>query len=160
MATTFHIDGPCEIWYDNTFLGITDNDDLPSFQFSQLQKEVKSVSGGDAPTAIFATSATVNISVTLVKWDDAVLETILLQIGAGSIAANAYSPNIGQRIIGRPLAIRSANSIPPVAYFPNTLLRPDAISQTRFGNVERRLTLHAIAYPDNANELIVLSELP
>lgn len=160
MATAFHIDGPCEVLYDGVVLGITDNDDLPSFQFSQLQKEIRSVSGGDAPTAIFATSATANISVTLVKWDDAVLDSILSQIGAGGVSANTYSPIIGQRVVGQPFAIKSINNLQPTVYFPNTLLRPDAISQTRFGNVERRLTLHAIAYPDNANELFTLSDLP
>lgn len=149
MATAFHIDGPCEVLYDGVVLGITDNDDLPSFQLTQAQKEIKSVSGGDIPTAIFMASASVNISFTLVKWDDAVLNTLLGQIG-GLFTIPAYTPDVGRQIVGKPLLFRRSPSNTSIVLFPNTMLRTDAISQSRFGNVERRLTLHGIAYDDPA----------
>jgi hypothetical protein len=147
MATSLHIDGPCEVVYDGTVLGITDNDDLPSFQLTQMQKEIKSVSGGDVPTAHFATSSSISISLTLVKWDDAVLNTLLTQIGSFGGGPIGYGPIIGIEIIGKELSLRRIGGS-AIITFPNTMLRPDAISQSRFGNVERRLTIHAIAYPD------------
>jgi hypothetical protein len=150
MATSLHIDGPCEVVYDGTVLGITDNDDLPSFQLTQMQKEIKSVSGGDVPTAHFATGSSMSISLTLVKWDDVVLHDLLLQIGAMANGPLGYSPIVGIEIVGKHLTLKKIGGT-RIITFPNTMLRPDAISQSRFGNVERRMTIHAIAYPEGDN---------
>lgn len=156
MATSLHIDGPCEVVYDGDVLGITDNDDLPSFQLTQTQKEIRTVSGGDVPTAIFATGSSISIGLTLVKWDDAVLNTLLTQIGAMIGGPAIYYPSVGVEIIGKPLILRHIGGS-AIVTFPNTMLRPDAVSQSRFGNVERRLTIHAIAYASPAdNELFEL----
>ena len=157
MATSIYVSGPTTISVNiggtTSILGYTDNDNLPQMTFTDNIHEIKTVASGAAPEEMVVTNTTAVISATLVKWDETVWTSLLArQRGAE-----------GTTTVGR-LLINGSGSfgvsiVPTVAgktsfVFGTCYLTGDAINQSNFGNVERRLGVTFRAIPTPTTNLL------
>lgn len=154
MASTLQIAGPCEILVGGTQLGYSDNDNLPSVSFTDHVHEVKTVLSGANPEEIVTHGTSARISLALVKWDQAVLNTLLL----AARGATQGTSVVGQLQIGgsnmQTVVLRSVGGSPTAQYsFPFCYLTGDAITDSQWGNRERVLTLTFNAIPNASNVL-------
>jgi len=154
MATTIQVPGPTVVYIGGSVLGYSDNDTLPSITFTDHMREIKTVQSGEAPEEVVLTNTTARISVSLVKWDEAILTTLLeTQRGGGEVGNTV----VGYRLIGE--AAYSALSISSVSNaqdytFEVAYLMNDGVQDSQWGNRERVLTLNFTAIPNPATNLL------
>lgn len=161
MATAIFVPGPTVIKVDTgsglTELGLSDNDNLPSIQFTDHQHEVKTVTSGAVPEEMVLQNIEAAVTVALVKWDSAVLSAMLAdQRGA------AFTNTVGRRLVtpatGTPgyfgLQIRSVAASLPGYTFTHAFLRPDSVGDSQWGNRERVLTLNFRCIPNPTDNVL------
>lgn len=157
MASTIYVSGPSIVqanlsgsWLD---LGYSDNDDLPAITFTDHQHEVKTVASGNAPAEIILQNTTASISVTLVQWDATNVASMFAQQRGA----------VGTPVVGRPLVsgnhtfqirIKSVQAGNPGYTFGVCHLRSDSVTDSKWGNVERRLSLNFNAIPDPTTNVL------
>ena len=156
MATAIFVAGPTSIFVNvgagYVELGQTDNDSLPQVSYSDNIHEIKTVASGATPEELVVQNTSATITVTLVKWDAAILTSLLVrQRGA------AYNSTVGRLLVGDsgtfgvqvdPLTAGKTGYTFGRCYFMG-----DAIAHSQFGNVEQRMGLTFRAIPD-ANNLL------
>jgi hypothetical protein len=156
MATSIFVAGPTSIYVNvgagYVELGQTDNDSLPQISYSDNIHEIKTVASGATPEELVVQNTSATITVTLVKWDAAILTSLLVrQRGA------AYNSTVGRLLVGDsgtfgvqvdPLTAGKTGYTFGRCYFSG-----DAIAHSQFGNVEQRMGLTFRAIPD-ANNLL------
>ena len=156
MATAIFVAGPTSIFVNvgagYVELGQTDNDSLPQISYSDNIHEIKTVASGATPEEMVVQNTSATITVTLVKWDAAILTSLLVrQRGA------AYNSTVGRLLVGDsgtfgvqvdPLTAGKTGYTFGRCYFMG-----DAIAHSQFGNVEQRMGLTFRAIPD-ANNLL------
>jgi hypothetical protein len=156
MATQIFVAGPTSIFVNvgagYVELGQTDNDSLPQISYSDNIHEIKTVASGATPEELVVQNTSATITVTLVKWDAAILTSLLVrQRGA------AYNSTVGRLLVGDsgtfgvqvdPLTAGKTGYTFGRCYFSG-----DAIAHSQFGNVEQRMGLTFRAIPD-ANNLL------
>jgi hypothetical protein len=156
MATAIFVAGPTSIYVNvgagYVELGLTDNDNLPQVSYSDNIHEIKTVASGATPEELVVQNTSATITVTLVKWDAAILTSLLVrQRGA------AYNSTVGRLLVGDsgtfgvqvdPLTAGKTGYTFGRCYFSG-----DAIAHSQFGNVEQRMGLTFRAIPD-ANNLL------
>ena len=156
MATAIFVAGPTSIFVNvgagYVELGQTDNDSLPQISYSDNIHEIKTVASGATPEELVVQNTSATITVTLVKWDAAILTSLLVrQRGA------AYNSTVGRLLVGDggtfgvqvdPLTAAKTGYTFGRCYFMG-----DAIAHSQFGNVEQRMGLTFRAIPD-ANNLL------
>ena len=157
MATAIYVPGPTTIHVNTgaglTELGLSDNDNLPSIQFTDHQHDVKTVTSGAVPEEIVLQNTEAAVTVALVKWDDDVLNNLLIdQRGA------AYTPVVGRRLVSGNaffgLQIRSVAASLPGYTFTHAFLRSDSVGDSQWGNRERVLALNFRCIPDPATNVL------
>ena len=158
MATAIFVAGPTSIFVNvgagYVELGQTDNDSLPQISYSDNIHEIKTVASGATPEELVVQNTSATITVTLVKWDAAILTSLLVrQRGA------AYNSTVGRLLVGDsgtfgvqvdPLTAGKTGYTFGRCYFMG-----DAIAHSQFGNVEQRMGLTFRAIPDQTNTLAV-----
>jgi hypothetical protein len=165
MAMAIYVPGPTIINVATTAgtyvaLGYSDNDNLPSIQFTEHLHEVKTVTSGASPEEMVAQNIEASVTVSLVKWEDSVLATLLAdQRGA------AYNNTVGRRLVSNNaffgLQIRSVAASQPGYTFTHAFLRPDSVGDSQWGNRERVLTLNFRCIPDpTTNVLCTFAAVP
>lgn len=165
MPMAIYVPGPTIINVATTAgtylaLGYSDNDNLPSIQFTEHLHEVKTVTSGASPEEMVAQNIEASVTVSLVKWDDTILNNILVdQRGA------AYNNTVGRRLVSSNgffgLQIRSVAAAQPGYTFTHAFLRPDSVGDSQWGNRERVLTLNFRCIPDPAtNVLCTFASVP
>jgi hypothetical protein len=156
MATAIFVAGPTSIYVNvgsgYVELGQTDNDSLPQVSYSDNIHEIKTVSSGATPEEMVVQNTSATITVTLVKWDAAVLTSVQTrQRGA------AFTSTVGRLLVGDSGTF--GVQIDPIAVgktgytFARCFLMGDAITHSQFGNVEQRMGLTFRAIPDGSNIL-------
>ena len=156
MATAIFVAGPTSIYVNvgsgYVELGQTDNDSLPQVSYSDNVHEIKTVSSGATPEEMVVQNTSATITVTLVKWDAAVLTSVQTrQRGA------AFTSTVGRLLVGDSGTF--GVQIDPIAVgktgytFGRCFLMGDAITHSQFGNVEQRMGLTFRAIPDGSNIL-------
>lgn len=157
MATAIYVPGPTTIYVNTgaglTELGLSDNDNLPSIQFTDHQHDVKTVTSGAVPEEIVLQNTEAAVTVALVKWDDVVLNNLLIdQRGA------AYTPVVGRRLVSGNgfvgLQIRSVAAGNPGYTFTHAFLRSDSVGDSQWGNRERVLTLNFRCIPNPSTNVL------
>lgn len=158
MAIEIYVPGPTSIYVatsPGTYvqLGLSDNDNLPSIQFTDHQHDVKTVTSGAVPEEIVLQNTEAAVTVALVKWDDVVLNNLLIdQRGA------AYTPVVGRRLVSGNaffgLQIRSVAAGNPGYTFTHAFLRSDSVGDSQWGNRERVLTLNFRCIPNPSTNVL------
>jgi hypothetical protein len=154
MATTIQVPGPTVVYIGDSILGYSDNDTLPSITFTDHMREIKTVQSGEAPEEIVLTNTTARISVSLVKWDETVLNTLLETQRGGGEAGKTV---VGYRLIDN--AAYSALYISSVGTtqeygFEVAYLMNDGVQDSQWGNRERVLTLNFTAIPNPTTNVL------
>lgn len=150
MPATIQVPGPTtvSISISGTYavLGYSDNDTLPSIQFTDHTHDVKTVLSGNVPEEIVTQGTEARISVSLVKWDESVLANLL----ADQRATANVSP-VGRRIVASTaffgVKIASVGQTQNYA-FTHCHLTGDSVGDSQWGNRERVLTLNFRAFPN------------
>lgn len=157
MATAIYVPGPTVIYVNTgsglTELGLSDNDNLPSIQFTDHQHDVKTVTSGAVPEEIVLQNTEAAVTVALVKWDATVLSNLLTdQRGA------AFTTTVGRRLVSGggffALQIRSVAGGNPGYTFSHAFLRSDSVGDSQWGNRERVLTLNFRCIPDPSTNVL------
>ena len=157
MATAIYVPGPTTIHVNTgaglTELGLSDNDNLPSIQFTDHQHDVKTVTSGAVPEEIVLQNTEAAVTVALVKWDAPNLTAIL-----NDQRGNPFQTTVGRRLVANGgfigLQIRSAASGQPGYTFTHAFLRSDSMGDSQWGNRERVLTLNFRCIPDPATNIL------
>ena len=156
MATAIFVAGPTSIFVNVgagfVELGLTDNDSLPQVTYSDNIHEIKTVSSGATPEEMVVQNTSATITVTLVKWDAAVLTSLQTrQRGA------AFSSTVGRLLVadsgtfGVKIAPATVNK---TGYtFGRCFVIGEGFAHSQFGNVEQRMGLTFRAIPDGSNLL-------
>lgn len=159
MASNIFVSGPTAVYANSILLGYTDNDSLATITYTDHQHEVKTVQFGEAPAEVVVQGLTAVLTVTLVKWDQAHLETLLVR--TRGTAAAPYTATVGTTLVneGGTTALFAVKLTPTQAGKPtyqlnNCYLKGDT-SDGGFGNVERRMTLTFMATAVTATPAIV-----
>lgn len=156
MATAIFVAGPTSIFVNvgagYVELGQTDNDSLPQISYSDNIHEIKTVASGATPEELVVQNTSATITVTLVKWDAAILTSLLVrQRGA------AYNSTVGRLLVGDSgtfgVQVDPLTAGKTGYTFGRCYLMGDAIAHSQFGNVEQRMGLTFRAIPD-ANNLL------
>lgn len=157
MATAIFVPGPTVIYVNTgsglTELGLSDNDNLPSIQFTDHQHDVKTVTSGAVPEEIVLQNTEAAVTVALVKWDATILSNLLVdQRGA------AFNTTVGRRLVSGngffALQIRSVAAGQPGYTFSHAFLRSDSVGDSQWGNRERVLTLNFRCIPDPSTNVL------
>jgi len=157
MATAIFVPGPTVIYVNTgsglTELGLSDNDNLPSIQFTDHQHDVKTVTSGAVPEEIVLQNTEAAVTVALVKWDATILSNLLVdQRGA------AFTTTVGRRLVSGGgffgLQIRSVAAGQPGYTFTHAFLRSDSVGDSQWGNRERVLTLNFRCIPDPTTNVL------
>jgi hypothetical protein len=149
MAMAIYVPGPTIINVATTAgsyvaLGYSDNDNLPSIQFTEHLHEVKTVTSGASPEEMVAQNIEASVTVSLVKWDDTILNNLLVdQRGA------AYTNTVGRRLVSGSVAASQ-----PGYTFTHAFLRPDSVGDSQWGNRERVLTLNFRCIPNPSDNIL------
>lgn len=157
MATAIYVPGPTTIYVNTgsglTELGLSDNDNLPSIQFTDHQHDVKTVTSGAVPEEIVLQNTEAAVTVALVKWDSAILTAIL-----ADQRGNPFQTTVGRRLVANGgfigLQIRSVAAGNPGYTFTHAFLRSDSVGDSQWGNRERVLTLNFRCIPDPATNIL------
>jgi hypothetical protein len=156
MATAIFVAGPTSIFVNvgagYVELGLTDNDSLPQVTYSDNIHEIKTVSSGATPEEMVVQNTSATITVTLVKWDAAVLTSLQTrQRGA------AFQSTVGRLLVadsgtfGVKIAPATVNK---TGYtFGRCFVIGEGFAHSQFGNVEQRMGLTFRAIPDGSNLL-------
>jgi hypothetical protein len=156
MATSIFVAGPTSIYVNvgagYVELGQTDNDSLPQISYSDNIHEIKTVASGATPEELVVQNTSATITVTLVKWDAAILTSLLVrQRGA------AYNSTVGRLLVGDSgtfgVQVDPLTAGKTGYTFGRCYVSGDAIAHSQFGNVEQRMGLTFRAIPD-ANNLL------
>lgn len=157
MATAIFVPGPTVIYVNTgsglTELGLSDNDNLPSIQFTDHQHDVKTVTSGAVPEEIVLQNTEAAVTVALVKWDATILSNLLAdQRGA------AFNTTVGRRLVSGGgffgLQIRSVAAGQPGYTFSHAFLRSDSVGDSQWGNRERVLALNFRCIPDPSTNVL------
>ena len=157
MATAIFVPGPTAIYVNTgsglTELGLSDNDNLPSIQFTDYQHDVRTVTSGAVPEEIVLQNSEAAVTVALVKWDEAVLSALLSdQRGA------TFNTTVGRRLVAGngffALQIRSVAAGQPGYTFSHAFLRQDSMGDSQWGNRERVLTLNFRCIPNPTTNVL------
>lgn len=145
MPETLQIAGPTVVKIGASTLGYSDNDTLPSISINDHLYDVRTVLSGENPEEIIYRGVEARIAVSLVKWDQAVLSSMLAtQRGA------AGSSPVGRRIVGNSasfqLTIASVSGTSQYV-FSTAFVQSDGHNDSQWGNRERVLTLAFRAIP-------------
>ena len=145
MPTQIFVAGPTTIKSGTDVIGYTDNDNLPSIQFTEYFHEVKVVNRGATPAEIVTQGVTARISLALVKWDQAVVNNLLTSSRGGNSAAVS---GIGARLVNSgSLFPISITGVTHEYTFSNCYFAQDGVQDSQWGNRERVLTLNILAIP-------------
>ena len=163
----FQVYGPATVWirttpalYDATAptdtdgfsrLGVSDNDDLFKFEEEHLTKDISCVTDGTMPGEIVYLGSKASLSVTLVKWDHAVVEKIQDQLARvmtmGAIGTVGLTTLNGP-LTGEPLAshfqlllVPDSTSLTQYSYWFKACVLTDPVEYMDFGNTARRVGL-------------------
>ena len=156
MATAIFVAGPTSIFVNvgagYVELGQTDNDSLPQVTYSDYIHEIKTVSSGATPEEMVVQNTSATITVTLVKWDAAVLTSLQTrQRGA------AFSSTVGRLLVqdGGTFGVKIAPAtVNKTGYtFGRCFVIGEGFTHSQFGNVEQRMGLTFRAIPDGSNLL-------
>jgi hypothetical protein len=159
MPTAFFVSGPTKIQVNTgsgyVDLGVSDNDNLPQVTYTDNIHEIKTVSSGAVGEEFVVQNIAATITVTLVKWDQSVLNTLLTDVRGGP--ASPYSAIVG-RLLVNDGAVFGVKILPTTngktAYtFGRCYIMADAVVHSNFGNVEQRMALTFRAVPDGSNVL-------
>lgn len=158
MALEIFVPGPSTIYVATTpgsyvQLGLSDNDNLPSIQFTDHQHDVKTVTSGAVPEEIVLQNTEAAVTVALVKWEASLLSSMLAdQRGA------AFNTTVGRRLVSGGgffgLQIRSVAGGNPGYTFTHAFLRSDSVGDSQWGNRERVLTLNFRCIPDPSTNVL------
>lgn len=159
MAQTIQVAGPTMVVLDGSDFGLSDNDNLPTISFNDAMHEVKTVSSGAAPEEIVLQNTTATITVTVVKWDEALLNTILEKQRGAAVQGETV---VGRRLVGGTpstpvgmFSVEIASIGQTQKYeFTHCFIRPDGISDSQWGNRERTLSLTLTAIPNPADNVL------
>lgn len=149
---TIYVPGPTVVKIGSNVLGYSDNDNLPAIQFTDHQREIKTVLSGDVPEEVVLQGTSARISVALVKWDQTVYNNMLATLRGGS----STTPTVGARVVYNEASVvlNIASVGQSMAYqFPVAYFQPDSAGDTQWGNRERVLTLAFSAIPDSGGQL-------
>lgn len=158
MATAIFVPGPTSIYVATTAgnyvqLGFSDNDNLPSIQFTDHQHDVRTVTSGAVPEEIVLQNTEAMVTVALVKWDENILENLLIDQ-----RGSAFTTSVGRRLVGSNgffgLRIRSVASGLPGYTFTHAFLRQDGMADSQWGNRERVLSLNFRCIPDPVTNVL------
>ena len=161
MAELIYVSGPTAVYANNVLLGWTDNDSLATITYTDHQHEVKTVQFGEVPAEVVVTGLSAVLTVTLVKWDQAHLDTILIR--TRGTAALPYTAKVGTTLVNDFTA--GVTALYPVKLLPTTsnktfyqlnscYLKGES-SDGGFGNVERRMTLTFMGISTSATTAVV-----
>jgi hypothetical protein len=156
MATAIFVSGPTSIFVNvgagYVELGQTDNDSLPQVSYTDNIHEIKTVSSGATPEEMVVQNSSATITVTLVKWDAAVLTSMQTRQRGG-----AFTSTVGRLLIADSgtfgVKISPATAGKTGYTFGRCYFMGDAIANSQFGNVEQRIGLTFRAIPDGSNLL-------
>jgi hypothetical protein len=155
MAATIQVAGPTVVYIGEDILGYSDNDNLPAVAFSDFIHEVKTVMSGAVPEELVLQNTSATITLTLVKWDEAIYEGMLTtQRGVYNTTTVGSQLVSGSHTFALSLESVSGNA---TYTFNRCYIQPDGISDAQWGNRERTLTLTIKAIPDQDNELFIYS---
>ena len=143
-------------------LGYSDNDTLPSIQFTDHMHEVRTVLSGQNPEEIVLQGTSCRISLALVKTDMDELDAMFTRQRGSGATPNAATTKVGKRLVGNDLTapaalfrlrIRSVDLNSTAyefgrCYFPN-----DSYGDSQWGNRERVITLSINAIPNDVGLL-------
>ena len=162
MATTIQVAGPTKIQVDLGAgfldLGYSDNDSLASLTFTDHLYEVKTNERGDVPAEVIVTGLSCVLTVTLVKWDATVWNS-LIDYQRSSGATSPYVATVGRTLVNDyaggtditfPAKVLPSNS-GANAYTLNACYLFGDTADGNFGNAERRLTITFRAIPRGAD---------
>lgn len=156
MATTLFIPGPTVVSIGADILGYSDNDTLPAISFTDYHHEVKTVLSGNAPEEVVMQGTVAKIAVALVKWDQAVLTSLLTTARGGS----GTTPVVGRRVIADTgyflLTIESVAGNGSYE-FSHAYLQPESVGDSQWGNRERVLTLNFSAIAADGDPLYAIA---
>ena len=161
MAELIYVSGPTAVYANGYLLGWTDNDSLATITYTDHQHEVKTVQRGEVPAEVIVTGLSAVLTVTLVKWDQAELDKILIK--TRGTAALPYTATIGTTLVND--FASGVSALYPVVLNPTTLNKPTYTlnscylkgesSDGGFGNVERRMTLTFMAIATSTTTAVV-----
>jgi len=147
MAMTIQVPGPTVVQYilantgtNWTNLGYSDNDNLPTIQFTDHQHEIKTALSGAVPEEIVMNGAEARIGVSLVKWDQTNFTSLLEFVRGGQDYSIPGTRVVGQanpRLIS--LRLNAADGSNWV--FRNVYPQTEFMGDSQWGNRERVLTL-------------------
>ncbi len=162
MAALIYVAGPTKVEINDgtglAVLGYSDNDNLPAIQFTDHQHEVKTVVSGAAPEEIVLQGLTARISVALVKWDQDVLDDMLVR-QRGLV----NEVTVGRRIVANTgyFGLKISSIANGSGYeFAYAFLQPDGLGDSQWGNRERVLTLAFNAIPNPTTGQLFTETLP
>jgi len=156
MATTIFVAGPTRIDIDADgsygTLGYSDNDNLPSVQFTDNHHEVKSVLTGNVPAALVMTGTSARITLALVKWENSELALLLAK------QRGAYNDStVGRQLVSGGFTFKVKIIGNQTYTFERCYLQPESMGDSQWGNRERILTLNIMAIPNSSGVLYTLA---
>jgi hypothetical protein len=156
MPTAFQIAGPTKVVIGNSELGRSDNDNLPQVSITDNIYEVKEVTSGATPAELVLQGLSATITVTLVKWDETVLSSTL--IDQRGVATFPGRSQVGRALVAAggtfSLTIESLKAGQTMKYvFPRAYLRSDGMVDAQWGNRERTMTLTFGAIADDEGDV-------
>jgi hypothetical protein len=162
MAALIYVAGPTKVEINTgaglEVLGYSDNDNLPAIQFTDHQHEVKTVVSGAAPEEIVLQGLTARISVALVKWDQDVLDDMLVKQ-----RSLVNKVTVGRRIVANAayFTLKISSIANGSGYeFPYAFLQQDGLGDSQWGNRERVLTLAFNAIPNPLSQQLFTETEP
>lgn len=152
MATTIQVPGPSVIQFSLsnsgtswTTLGYSDNDNLPSVQFTDHSHEIKTSISGALPEEIVLLGSEARIACALVKWDEEAFLELLAHVRDPE-NGNALFATPGTRVVGTSdagalFSLKLLGSDSSSWIFRNVWVPQDFVGDSQWGNRERVLTL-------------------
>jgi hypothetical protein len=156
MPTTFQIAGPTKVMIGASELGRSDNDNLPQVSITDNIYEVKEVTSGATPAELVLQGLAATVTVTLVKYDEAILSsTLITQRGVATFPGRS---TVGRALVsaGGTFAVTIESLMPgrTMKYvFPRAYLKSDGMVDAQWGNRERTLTLTFGALADDEGDV-------
>jgi hypothetical protein len=148
MPETIQVPGPTKIQYllanagtDWETLGYSDNDNLPSVQFTDHQHEIKTSISGAVPEEIVLLGAEARIACALVKWNERAFDEITTHVRGGETFAIPGTRVVGNETAGRLFSLKLLGSDGSSWEFRNVWVTQDFVGDSQWGNRERVLTL-------------------
>ncbi len=176
MATAINIAGPTKLLVKqqaeattttlhatNDLLGFTDNDDLISISYENIQDPYYSTESGREPAAMIYQGTIATITATLIKWDEAIADNIRTSMHSdatgtmGSIGQDQFNTtftnveNLQVKVLAN-----SATGFTTTSYqFLKCYV--ESMQETSWGNAPKKLVLTIKAVRNSAGDLFLES---